>query len=109
MKEITLDNKKMALSINGIEFDVLISDAEVLVIHGELREKIKTIDSTDPLSILAFDQYVTSLFAKTIGENAMETISGGAPVAMARKLEWYMNILSSIDQMYFEMLVAEND
>lgn len=109
MRELTLEKKTLTLKINGTEFDVLMSDAEVLAVHNDLLEAIKAVNDKDPQSVIAFDRYLTALFAKTLGENALTTISGGAPVAMVRKMEWYMTILKNIDEMYFEILVQEND
>lgn len=109
MKELTLEQKTLALKINGTVFDVLMSDAEVLAVHNDLKEAIKAVNDKDPQSVIAFDKYLTGLFAKTLGENALTAISGGAPVSVAQKMEWYMTILRNIDEMYFEILVREND
>lgn len=109
IREVTLPHTLYQLKINGDEYDVLLSDAELLVLHGDLLQKLKDVNAKDSQSVLSLDRYIADLIEKILGKGALASISGGSAVNISDKITWLLAIIAAVDAMHFEHLVKEND
>lgn len=104
MTKIQLANETHTIDVNGHVFDVLISDVDILSIREEWKGITQRFDVSKPEGIIQLDAYVTSLFDRTIGKGALEVIAEGKPVSVGCKVQWFVQLFNTIDEMVAESL-----
>ena len=77
--ELTIDITQPVLTINGITFDVRMSDADILTRSLELVAKYEGADITDALTVQAVYAAYWSFIDDVLGEGALDQIRKGKP------------------------------
>lgn len=91
MRKLTLSPiSTPALEINGIKFELKMSDIEIMSMANSVRQKYAALaegkHSAD--EVLEAVQEVAGVIDRILGENATKAISNGKPVSMATGLNW---------------------
>lgn len=109
MRELTLKTNDPKLKINGVEFKVLLNDAEIMHLANEIKERCSGIDPNDTKKLLETSRYLAASIDRVLGEGAVEAISNGAPVSVKRLVEWVNLIVDNALAAQFDKMVEDND
>ena len=104
MKEITLRHEQPQIKIDGIVFDLQMSDYDIIKRCNEIFTKYKNYDkkkhSVD--DIIAHLTDIRSTIDSMLGDGAMVKLAKGKPVGIALAIEWVASIARALSEEYAE-------
>lgn len=109
MKKLTLlqETKNNTIDINGHVFEILLSDDEVYTLPVEYQKKFADVDVGNAEQLAELIEYVNGLYTRVLGADSLRIISGGKPIPLTTKIEWFGKIFNAISDSYFEALIAK--
>ena len=90
--KITISFEKQYVEINGITFELLKSDADILSDALRLIDESEKLDLNDEKAVLKNLRDMASYIDTILGVGALQKISGGVPVGF-RKLQECMAVI----------------
>lgn len=104
MKEITLRHEQPQISIDGMVFDLQMSDYDIIKRCNEIftkyRDYEKSKHSVD--EIIADLTTIRSTIDAMLGDGAMAKLAQGKPVGIALVIEWVAAIAQALSEEYAE-------
>ena len=79
MLKINLDFEKPTLDINGVVFDVLRSDAQIMQDMLDIDKQFENRDMTDPAAVLEKNQVMLDYIDRLLGQGAADKIVKTVP------------------------------
>lgn len=104
MKEITLTYEKPQIKINGIVFDLQMSDFEIVQYCVSIFEKNKGIEKKQlsPQHMQTTLAELSGMVDKVLGEGATAKLAKGHPVSLKMSMEWLASILKAVCEEFAE-------
>lgn len=104
MKEISLRHEQPKIKIDGIVFDLRMSDYEIIQ-FGEMA--IKRFDGYttrkhSPAEVISDLKYLRGVIDSILGKGAMAKLGKGMPVSIALSIEWIADITTAVSEEYAE-------
>lgn len=112
MRELTLEVEQPQIKINGILFDLQLSDMEIYSRAQELIARFEKY-ATRPLSEFMPDETMADVgdavgfLDEMLGDGAARRISRGRPVRMSLALKWISKIAEEAASHYAELVTGE--
>lgn len=78
--DLTIDIVQPVLTINGVAFDVRMSDADILTRALQLTEKYEGADVLDALTVQAVYEEYRAFIDDVLGDGALDKIRKGKPI-----------------------------
>lgn len=110
MRELTLRVESPRITVNGIAFDMLLSDVELYMqIHNLFtRLSVAGGETASPESVLAATREAVALVEAALGEGAVRRIAGEKPVSLPLALEWLGAMAAETAEHYVAQTLAED-
>ena len=98
--KLQIDFERQYIEINGITFELLKSDADIINDAFELLERTEKTDTTDQRAVIASLHEMAGYIDAILGEGALRKISGGAPVGYLKMQECMKVIIGAVYKVY---------
>ena len=105
--KVTITFKRRYIEVNGIKFELLKSDADILDDSARLIERSEKLDTTDIKGVTAFLREMAGYVETVLGDGALEKISGGVRLGYADLLECVRVIVGAVYEAYQTTLAAK--
>jgi hypothetical protein len=104
MKQITLRHEQPQISIDGIVFDLQMSDYDIIKRCQEIFTKFKGYEKSKHSvdEIIADLTAIRSTIDAMLGDGAMAKLAQGKPVGIALAIEWVAAIAQALSEEYAE-------
>ena len=114
MREINLPIETAKIKINGMVFELHMSDLDIYNRAQEIHQKFqkyneRPTDSFPPEEVLADCNELAGFLDSMLGEGAVARISKGKPVRMAMLFRWIDVIAEDAASHYAELIEGEHD
>lgn len=107
MPKLTINFDRQQVEINGIVFELLKSDADILDDALRLIDESEKLDATDQRAVLKNLRDMASYIDTILGDGALKKISGGAPVGFLKMQECMSVIVGAVYSAYQTALAAK--
>lgn len=100
MQKLTFDFAPQQIEINGIVFDIRVSDAEIIQTALDTAEEFKALATDDPAAVLAAVARCQSYIDAMLGEGALASIANGRPVNLVSAIKIMTEIALTVVSTY---------
>ena len=107
MPKLTISFDRQKVEINGIVFELLKSDADILDDALRLIDESEKLDTSDQRAVLKNLRDMASYIDTILGDGALKKISGGAPVGFLKMQECMSVIVGAVYTAYQTALAAK--
>ena len=109
MRELTLRVESPRITVNGITFDMLLSDVELYIQIQNLftRLTVAGSETATPEHVLAATREAGALVEAAHGEGAIRRIAGEKPVNLPLLLEWLGLMAAEAAEHFVAQTLAE--
>ena len=105
--KLTISFEKQYVEINGIKFELLKSDADILEDALKLIDESEKLDVNDQKAVLKNLRDMAKYIDTVLGEGALQKISGGVPVGYKKLQECTAVIVGAVYSAYQTDLAAK--
>lgn len=107
MQKLHFDFEQPQLEVNGIVFDVLKSDGDIMLDALELQERCKDINTNDPEAVKSAIRAAADCIDGILGEGALKKISGGRPVNLQKSIDVMVAVARAAAESMNDYMAAE--
>ena len=100
MPEISLDFKRRYIKINGVVFELLKSDADIISDALRMAEEAEKLDVKDEKAVLKKSREISLYIEAILGTGALDKISGGVRMGIVDELNAMNSIAGAVYEAY---------
>ena len=98
--KLQINFERQYVEVNGITFQLLKSDADIINDAFELLERSEKVDTNDQRAVIAALHEMAGYIDAILGEGALRQISEGAPVGYLKMQECMRVIVGAVYKVY---------